>query len=94
MFALSPTPLIFSNGIDTLYWNFNTSPAAEYVLTDLSLQNPTFSVVIKRMPAIGPAVVYMEHRVACNNFSESRSRVLKFLPKILPSRPSGRILAP
>ncbi|GKA74731.1 hypothetical protein Tco_0781033 [Tanacetum coccineum] len=34
------------------------SPVVEYILRDLSLQNPTLSVETKRMPAIGPAVVY------------------------------------
>ncbi|KAF7820301.1 hypothetical protein G2W53_025756 [Senna tora] len=34
------------------------SPAEEEKFMDLSLQNATFSVEIKRIPAIGPAVVY------------------------------------
>ncbi|GKB24641.1 retrovirus-related pol polyprotein from transposon TNT 1-94 [Tanacetum coccineum] len=44
------------------------SPVAEYVLRDLSLQNPTLSVDRKRMPSIAPAVVYKEHREACTSF--------------------------
>ena len=72
--------------LHTLYWNFNTSPVVEYVLRDLSLQNETLSLETKRVPSIAPAVVYMQHREACTNFSQSL--VPKVLLKIFPSRPS------
>lgn len=92
MFSLSVASLTFSKGIRTLYGTFTTSPFGELSEIDLSLRKAIFLVEMKRIPAIGPAVVERWHWEAFNNSSPVST--VKDCLNTLSIPPAWRILLP